>query len=158
MLRYIWIALVVLGLDQWTKHEAVLRLMAGPIYVNRYLNLVLVYNQGAAFGFLSQQSGWQNTLFIAVAVAIIAAILVFLFRAGRHDHLMVVAMMFVLGGALGNLLDRIRLGHVIDFIDFHIGAWHWYTFNLADSAITIGAFLLAIDAFMRRPAPTSDKG
>ncbi|RCN56384.1 signal peptidase II [Acidiferrobacter thiooxydans] len=155
MLGYLLIAVAVFVLDQWSKAEAVRYLSRGSVHVTSFLNLVLVYNRGAAFGFLSNASGWQNVLFIAVAVAIVAGILIFLVRGGRRDRLTVVALMLVLGGAAGNLADRIRLGEVVDFIDFHIGSWHWYTFNLADSAITVGAVLLAIDAWVSRRATTA---
>ncbi len=155
MLGYLLIAVAVFVLDQWSKAEAVRYLSRGSVHVTSFLNLVLVYNRGAAFGFLSNASGWQNILFIAVAVAIVVGILIFLVRGGRRDRLTVVALMLVLGGAAGNLADRIRLGEVVDFIDFHIGSWHWYTFNLADSAITVGAVLLAIDAWVSRRATTA---
>ncbi|MHB1567491.1 MAG: signal peptidase II [Acidiferrobacter sp.] len=157
MRRYLLLALSVVGLDQWSKAWAVQHLTAGPLRIDAVLNLALVYNRGAAFGFLSQDSGWQNGFFIAVATAIIIAIGIFLVRTPRAPRLMVTALMLVLGGAIGNLIDRIRLGQVIDFIDFHIGHWHWYTFNVADSAITIGAVLLALDAFLARPSPPSEK-
>ncbi len=157
MLRYLGIAGVVFALDQWSKFEAVRYLSRGPVRVTAFLNLALVYNRGAAFGLLSRQSGWQNGLFIAIAVVIIAGIIGFLVRA-RHAHrMMVVALMLVLGGALGNLADRIRIGRVIDFLDFHIGTWHWYTFNLADSAITVGAVLLAVDALVARDTVATEK-
>ncbi|WP_297390716.1 signal peptidase II [Acidiferrobacter sp.] len=152
MLGYLLIAVAVFVLDQWSKAEAVHYLSRGSVHVTSFLNLVLVYNRGAAFGFLSNASGWQNAFFIAVAVAIVAGIVIFLVRGGRRDRLTVVALMLVLGGAAGNLADRVRLGEVVDFIDFHIGSWHWYTFNLADSAITVGAVLLAIDAWVSRRA------
>ncbi|MHB8255035.1 MAG: signal peptidase II [Acidiferrobacter sp.] len=157
MLPYLLIAAVVFGVDQWSKFEAVRHLSSGPIRVDDYLNLALVYNRGAAFGFLSNESGWQNVFFIVVAVVIVGGIVWFLMRAARSDRLMVVALMLVLGGAVGNLADRLRLGEVVDFIDFHIGSWHWYTFNLADSAITIGAVLLALDALVSRRAPVTEK-
>ena len=157
MLPYLLIAVVVFGLDQWSKFEVVRHLTDGPIRVDAYLNLALVYNRGAAFGFLSNQSGWQNVFFVVVAVLIVVGIVWFLVRAPREDRLMVVALMLVLGGALGNLVDRLRLGRVVDFIDFHIGAWHWYTFNLADSAITVGALLLALDALRSRGTMLSQK-
>lgn len=157
MFPYLLIAVLVFGLDQWSKFEAVRYLSAGPIRVDSYLNLALVYNRGAAFGFLSNQSGWQNVFFIVVALAIVGGILWFLARASRPDRLVVVALMLVLGGAAGNLVDRLRLGKVVDFIDFHVGTWHWYTFNLADSAITLGAFLLAIDALISQRSSASEK-
>ena len=150
MLGYLLIAIAVFVLDQWSKAEAVHYLSQGSVHVTSFLNLVLVYNRGAAFGFLSNASGWQNAFFIAVAVAIVAGIIIFLARGRRRDRLTAVALMLVLGGAAGNLADRVRLGEVVDFIDFHIGSWHWYTFNLADSAITVGAVLLAIDAWVSR--------
>ena len=151
MWRYLVIAVAVTGLDQWSKYEAVRHLADSPVRLTGFLNLALVFNRGAAFGFLSGQDGWQNIIFIAIAAVIALAILVYVWRAPRRIPLTTTALMLVLGGAVGNLIDRVRLGHVIDFIDFHIGSWHWYTFNVADSAITIGALLLAIDAFRASP-------
>ncbi len=147
MFGYLLIAAAVFALDQWSKVWAVHALAQAPVHLTGFLNLALVYNHGAAFGFLSNADGWQNAFFIAVAVAIVGAIIAFLIRDGRRDRLTAMALMLILGGALGNLTDRVRLGEVVDFIDFHIGAWHWYTFNLADSAITIGALLLGVDAW-----------
>ncbi len=157
MWRYLAIALAVFGLDQWSKWEAVRYLSSGPIRIDSYLNLALVYNRGAAFGFLSNASGWQNLFFVVVAVFMVVGIVWFLARAERESRLMVVALMFILGGALGNLVDRLRIGRVVDFIDFHIGSWHWYTFNLADSAITLGAILLAVDTLMSRNAAVGEE-
>ncbi len=154
MWPYLTIALAVFGLDQWSKWEAVRYLSSGPIRIDNYLDLTLVYNQGAAFGFLSDASGWQNIFFVVVAIFMVVGIVWFLARARHENRLMVVALMFILGGALGNLVDRLRIGRVVDFIDFHIGSWHWYTFNLADSAITLGAVLLAVDALFARNAAT----
>ncbi len=156
MWPYLVIALAVLGLDQWSKWEAVRYLSSGPVRVDNYLNLALVYNRGAAFGFLSNASGWQNVFFVVVAVLMVVGIVWFLVRAKRESRLMVVALMFILGGALGNLIDRLRIGRVVDFIDFHLGSWHWYTFNLADSAITLGAILLAVDAVVSHNASTGE--
>lgn len=157
MLPYLLIAVLVFGVDQWSKWAAVRYLVYKTVRVDSFLNLTLVYNRGAAFGFLSNESGWQNLFFIGIAAAIIISIIGFLLRARHKDRLMVTALMLVLGGALGNLVDRLRLGEVVDFIDFHIGSWHWYTFNLADSAITIGATLLVLDALVSRGVMTADK-
>ncbi|HUW98569.1 MAG TPA: signal peptidase II [Acidiferrobacter sp.] len=157
MLAYLSIAIVVLGLDQWSKFEAIRHLAKAPIRLDHYLNLVLVYNRGAAFGFLSNQSGWQNLLFIVVAVVMVVGIVWFVTRLAHADRLIVVALMLVLGGALGNLTDRLRIGRVVDFIDFHIGSWHWYTFNLADSAITVGIVLIVLDAFVSRSTAVTEK-
>ncbi len=157
MWPYLAIALAVFGLDQWSKWEAVRHLSSGPIRIDSYFNLALVYNRGAAFGFLSNASGWQNLFFVVVAVLMVVGIVWFLARAERESRLMVVALMFILGGALGNLVDRLRIGRVVDFIDFHIGSWHWYTFNLADSAITLGAILLAVDTLVSRNAAVGEE-
>ncbi|MHB1512044.1 MAG: signal peptidase II [Acidiferrobacter sp.] len=154
MFGYLLIAVAVFALDQWTKVLAVRYLAQASVHLTGFLNLALIYNRGAAFGFLSNADGWQNAFFIAVAVAIVAGIISFLVRGGRRDRLTAIALMLILGGALGNLTDRVRLGEVVDFIDFHIGAWHWYTFNLADSAITIGALLLGVDAWRGRRGTT----
>jgi signal peptidase II len=110
------------------------------------LNLVLVHNTGAAFGFLSSAGGWQNIFFIAIALAASAFILWMSWRLESKDRLLAIALMLVLGGALGNLLDRLIHGYVIDFIDVYYGTWHWPAFNVADSAITVGAALLIADA------------
>lgn len=151
-----WLAIAasVVVLDQGSKWEIVRQLAAGQrVRLTGWLNLVLGYNRGAAFGFLSHAAGWQNLLFSAIAVAMTVFIVVTLWRLPRNQASLGWALALVLGGAIGNLLDRVRLGHVVDFIDFHIGHWHWYTFNVADSAISIGAVLLALDALglFRRP-------
>ncbi|MEW6332270.1 MAG: signal peptidase II [Pseudomonadota bacterium] len=147
MRRYLWIALAVFVLDQLTKYFATDYLTQhGEIRLMPFLNLVLVHNTGAAFGFLSSAGGWQNVFFIVVAFAACAFILWMGWRLGTRDKLLATALMLVLGGALGNLLDRLIHGYVIDFIDVYYGTWHWPAFNVADSAITIGAVLLIIDA------------
>lgn len=148
MLRYLWMAAVVFVLDQATKWLAVTYIGShGAIKVLPFFDLVLVHNTGAAFGFLSQAGGWQNLFFVAVAIVISAVILVMTYRLGDKDRLLAVALMLVLGGALGNLVDRLRFGYVVDFLDVYYGSWHWPAFNVADSAITIGALLLILDAF-----------
>lgn len=146
MFKWWWIALTVTIADQASKYAAMTKLHDGDVAVAPFLNLILAYNSGAAFGFLSDAGGWQNAFFVAVAVAVGIAI-VFMIRQLKpgQTHL-AIALMLVLGGAIGNLIDRFRFGHVVDFIDFYIGNWHWYTFNVADAAITIGAIILALDA------------
>ena len=102
---------------------------------------------GAAFGFLGDAGGWQNAFFIAVAFGFSVAIIVMVRRmTAPKDTQLALALMLVLGGAVGNLIDRVRLGYVIDFLDFYYAGWHWPAFNVADSAITIGAVLLLMDA------------
>lgn len=147
MRRFAWIAVVVLVFDQLTKYLAADYLTRhGEIHLAPFLSFVLVHNTGAAFGFLSSAGGWQNIFFIVVAVAACAFILWMGWRLSAQDRLLAAGLMLVLGGALGNLVDRLLHGYVIDFIDVYYGTWHWPAFNVADSAITIGAVLLVIDA------------
>jgi len=147
MMRVSWIALLVLVLDQVTKAIAV-NMLKGmpPVEVTSFLNLTLVYNTGAAFGMLNNAGGWQNTFFVFVAVAVSMFILVVLRRLAAHDIQVAIALMLILGGALGNVVDRLLLGYVVDFVDFFYDDWHWPAFNVADSAIFVGAVLLALDA------------
>ncbi len=156
MWRWLWIAVSVLVLDQASKWLALEKLaLHESIPLVPSLNLTLVFNKGAAFGFLSTASGWQNLFFIGIAVAATAVILYLLRRTSAKDRLMAVALMLILGGAIGNLIDRLLYGHVVDFIDVYYGAWHWPAFNVADSGITIGAVMIALDAIgigRRQPA------
>ena len=147
MWRYLWIAVAVTVLDQLTKYVAADYLARhGELALVPFLNLALVHNTGAAFGIFSQAGGWQNVFFIVVALIACVAILWMVWRLERKDLLLVSGLMLILGGAAGNLIDRLVHGYVIDFIDVYYGAWHWPAFNIADSAITIGAVILAIDA------------
>jgi signal peptidase II len=145
MFRWSWIAVVVVVLDQLTKLWVVKELMAAPVRVLPVLNFVLTYNRGSAFGFLDQASGWQNIMFMIIAVVVSVVIVLMVRSLGPREFQTRIGLWLILGGALGNLIDRIRLGHVIDFIQFHIGDWSFWVFNLADSAITVGAILLALD-------------
>jgi len=144
MLRLGWIGLLVLIADQFSKWLAVTYLKAGSITLLPVLKLVLVYNRGAAFGFLDDMPGWQNGLFIAIAIIISIIILQMIRQLERADLQVRIALWAVLGGALGNLLDRVRLGSVVDFIQV---SSYFPVFNVADSAITVGAALLIMDAF-----------
>jgi signal peptidase II len=147
MWRLLWVTAVVFIADQLTKVTAADYLMQhGDIKLTAFLNFSLVYNRGAAFGFLSSASGWQNIFFISVTLIACAVIVWMIRRLDEKDKLLAVALLLVLGGALGNLTDRLLYGHVIDFIDVYYGTWHWPAFNIADSAITLGAVLLIIDA------------
>jgi signal peptidase II len=147
MWRYLWISVVVLVLDQLSKFAAVKYLTRhAEVALLPFLNMTLVYNTGAAFGFLSNAAGWQNLLFVVVALVACAIILAMARRLGPHDRFMGWGLMLVLGGAVGNLIDRLAHGYVIDFIDIYYRTWHWPVFNIADSAITIGAAFLIIDA------------
>ena|SRR5690349_9692083 len=139
-------ALIVLA-DQVTKFAAVQYLAGGQaVAVTSFFNLVLVYNAGAAFSFLSDAAGWQRGLFIAIALAA-SAWIVYLLHKNPHQRLFALALSLVLAGAVGNVIDRIAFGAVIDFLDFYALGYHWPAFNVADSAITCGAILLVWDAF-----------
>jgi len=144
-----WIGLAVaLALaDRATKEMVLGAFRAGEAReVTGFFNLVLTFNRGAAFSLLSDAPGWQRELFVAIAVVATVVIVWLLARQG-NDKLFSLALALILGGALGNLWDRIALGHVIDFLDFHAAGHHWPAFNLADSAITVGAALLIWDGF-----------
>ena len=148
MWKLLWIAAVVFVLDQATKLAAANYLAHhADVNIAPFLNLTLVHNAGAAFGFLSSASGWQNTLFIVIALVACVVILWMTRGLERKDILLAIGLMLILGGAAGNLADRLMYGYVIDFVDVYYGSWHWPAFNVADSAITIGAVLLVLDTF-----------
>lgn len=117
--------------------------------VSGFFNLVLAHNTGAAFSFLAEQGGWQR-LFFTAAAGIASVVIVYLLRKHGQQTLFALALSLVLGGALGNLIDRVQLGYVVDFLDFHYGGYHWPAFNVADMAITGGVMLLLLDSF-RKP-------
>lgn len=144
-----WYALAVLlvVLDQLTKYWVSANFDYGAARaVTGFFNLVLTHNKGAAFSFLASAGGWQRGFFICIALVAIVVISVLLARHAG-DKLFCVSLALILGGAIGNVLDRIALGYVVDFLDFHVAGWHWPAFNLADSAITVGAVLLIVDSF-----------
>ena len=159
MFRLLWIALLVCVADQATKYLAMQYLVHSEIAIAPFLNLSLAFNTGAAFSFLSGAGGWQNLFFVLVAFVVSVVILFMFRRLGANDRQVAVALMLVLGGAAGNVIDRVHHGYVVDFIDVYYHAWHWPTFNLADSAITLGAILLVLDAFGisfgRRSSPST---
>ena len=142
-------ALVVLA-DQATKALVLARFALGErLELAPFFNLVLVYNKGAAFSFLSDAGGWQKPLLIAFAVGA-AALVSFMIVRRPRERLLCTALALILGGALGNVIDRLRFGQVVDFLDAHAGGYHWPAFNVADSAITIGALLLILEGFVHR--------
>jgi signal peptidase II len=149
--RWLWIAVVVFGLDRFTKHMA-------EAYLNAYtelpiipgFNLTLSYNKGAAFSFLDQAPGWQTWFFGSVAVLVTIGIIVWLSRLPARDRWVSIALSLVVGGALGNLWDRINYGQVTDFIQLYVSHYYWPVFNIADSAVCVGAFMLFISTFFKR--------
>jgi signal peptidase II len=118
--------------------------------ITPFLNLVLVYNTGAAFSFLAGAGGWQRWFFMAVSVAVSVAIVVMLRRSSGLQRLLPTALALVLGGAIGNLYDRVTLGHVVDFVQLHAAGYYWPAFNVADSAISVGVALLVWDSLRGR--------
>jgi signal peptidase II len=146
-----WVALaaVVVLIDQLTKNLVERAFDYGDVKaITGFFNLVLTYNKGAAFSFLASASGWQAHFLTVVGIA---ASIFILYLLGRHGNqrLFSLALALILGGAIGNVIDRIAYGHVIDFLDFHAGGWHWPAFNIADSAIVGGAMLLVLDELLR---------
>ncbi len=146
MIRWLALAALVAVLDQISKLAFTRALSHGGIEVTPFFNLVLVYNRGAAFSFLSNAAGWQRGLFIGIAIAA-SVWIVYLLRRYSQRTWFCIALSLVLGGAIGNLIDRVLVGAVVDFLDFHIAGYHWPAFNVADAAITCGAALLIWDGF-----------
>ena len=144
--RWLLVSAAVLAADLATKAWVSAALQLGDVRaVTPFFNLVLAHNAGAAFSFLAQAGGWQRWFFTAVAIVISAAILVWL-RRQHGEPRVALALSLVLGGALGNLWDRITLGYVVDFVQLHAAGYHWPAFNVADSAITVGVALLIWDS------------
>ena len=146
---WLCIAALVVLVDQLTKIMITQMFSYGQSKpVTSFFNLVLAYNKGAAFSFLAAEGGWQRYLFSGIAVAA-AAFIIYLLKRHAGQRLFCWALALVLGGAVGNLIDRIVYGHVIDFLDVHVAGWHWPAFNIADSAICIGAAMFIIDELRR---------
>lgn len=149
------VAIVLILLDQWTKSLALSHLGGQPpVSVIPHLNFVLVFNRGAAFGFLAEAGGWQNTIFILIAAGVGLYLIILILRSQGNERWFDVAICLILGGAAGNLYDRLTRGYVVDFIDVYYQNWHWPAFNIADSAIFIGAVLLVLNLFIPG-SPTS---
>lgn len=149
-------AAVLVIADRLSKIAALEALAPGErLEVTGFFNLVLVFNRGAAFSFLADASGWQTLLFAAIALGAALVVSWLILRApGRR--LLCTGLALILGGALGNLVDRLLYGHVVDFVDLHAFGWHWPAFNLADSGITLGAGLVILEGFLRRDGEARD--
>lgn len=149
LLTWLGLALLVLILDQFTKVMVTGYFQLGDSRtVTSFFNLVRVHNTGAAFSFLAGASGWQRWLFTGIGVAAVLLIL-WMLRSHAGQRLFAFALSMILGGAIGNLVDRIAYGHVVDFLQFHHAGWYFPSFNVADSAITIGAIALILDELLR---------
>ena len=145
------VSILLVVADQWTKYAITSNLRYGEsVAITSFFNLVLVYNKGAAFSFLSDAGGWQRVFFIGITCVAIV-VLSWLIAKHESEKLFRWGLTLILGGAIGNLIDRVAYGHVVDFLDFHFAGWHFWAFNVADSAITIGAGLLILDSFRPRP-------
>ena len=143
-LRCMAIAVITLLLDQASKWLALSQLQIGnPEEVLPFFNWLLLLNPGAAFSFLAQSSGWQRWFFTALGL-LACVYIVYMLRKHQDERLLCVALSLILGGAAGNVLDRLMYGAVVDFIDLHYANWHWPAFNVADSAICIGAVLIIV--------------
>jgi len=155
--RWLWLSLAVIVLDQATKAAMLAAFRPGEVVpFTPFFSLILTFNTGAAFSFLAGEAGWQRWLFAAIAVGACALMLWLLRRGG--SRLYCAGLALIVGGALGNLYDRLVLGHVVDFLLFHWREWHYPAFNVADSAITCGAAALILDSFRQRRdhAPAAD--
>ena len=154
MLRWLWLSAFLVVLDQISKQLASAYLeLQQPVQVVPHFYLTLLHNTGAAFSFLSDAGGWQRWFFAALALVVSAVIVIWLARLPRGSRWLAIALALVLGGALGNLVDRVVLGYVVDFIQVYLPflPWRifnpWPAFNVADSAITVGAIMLVVDTF-----------
>ncbi len=153
-LPWLWLSIAVIALDQLTKYLALAELQPYQphVVIPGLLNWTLAFNPGAAFSFLAGEDGWQRWLFTAFAIGVSTVLAVWLARTPRRDWRNALPLALIIGGAIGNLIDRVRLGHVTDFIQVHWReAWFFPAFNVADSAISVGAVLLVLVGLSRRP-------
>ncbi|MEO8411407.1 MAG: signal peptidase II [Propionivibrio sp.] len=149
---WLWLAATIVGVDQISKWIVLGTMQPGDShYVAPWFNWVLTFNPGAAFSFLSDAGGWQRWFFTVLALAVSAWIFAML-RRHTSEFRLSLALTLILGGALGNVIDRLRFGAVVDFIQWHAAGYYWPAFNVADSAITVGAILLVIDQLFKKPA------
>ena len=149
VLPWLGLALIIILLDQMTKFWVMQSFALGDSrQVTSFFNLVRAHNLGAAFNFLAGASGWQREFFIGVG-ALASGFIIYLLGKHGGQKLFALALAGILGGALGNVLDRLQHGYVVDFLDLHLRGWHWPAFNVADSAIVGGAALLILDEILR---------
>ena len=159
-MKWLWLSGLVVVLDQITKLVADSQLVFHrPVAVFPGFSFTLLYNEGAAFSFLSDAGGWQRWFFMLLSLVISLVLIFWLRSVDKHKLLLAAGIALILGGAVGNLIDRSLYGYVIDFIDVYYRQYHWPAFNLADSAITLGAALLIIDLLLeRKTQQTLEKG
>jgi len=156
MRKWLLLAAAIVVIDQITKYVIVQKfVLHETLYVTSFFNLVRVHNTGAAFSMFADAGGWQRFFFIAVAVAA-SVWVVWLLRRHPQQTLFCLALGMILGGAIGNLIDRVWLGSVVDFVQVHYGGWYFPAFNVADSAITCGAGLMIWDGFQPQRSPAQN--
>jgi len=158
MLNWLWLSSLVIMLDQITKLAAdkLLTLHLPVPVIPNFFNLTLAYNKGAAFSFLNDAGGWQRWFFTVLAMAVSVVLIFWIKNLSQRERWTAAALALILGGAIGNVIDRIIYGHVIDFIQWYYGRFYWPSFNIADSAITVGATILIIQTlFGKKAEPTT---
>ncbi|MCG6937286.1 MAG: signal peptidase II [Gammaproteobacteria bacterium] len=163
MMKWLWLSMLTVALDQLTKKiaEAVLQLHQ-PVAILPSFNFTLMYNKGAAFSFLSDAGGWQRIFFVGLSTAVSIFLFFWLKQISRddekkHNQLLQIAIAFILGGAIGNLIDRALTGEVVDFIQLYYSTYYFPAFNIADSAITLGAGLLILDMLLETRQTKSEQ-
>ncbi len=150
--KYLSLSAIVLALDLYSKHLVQAAFAYGDsVTINAFFDLVRYHNEGAAFSFLAQAGGWQKTFFSGIALLAIG-VMSYLIQKHHNEKLFCLSLALVIGGAAGNVYDRLTLGYVVDFISLHYQDWYWPAFNVADSAICLGVALLLLDSFKRRPS------
>lgn len=146
-LKWLWLSVLVIVLDLLTKSIASHYLVLHqPVAVFPGFNWTLMHNTGAAFSFLSNETGWQRWFFMMISIAVSIGIVIWMKRLQSNQVWLAVSLAFIIGGALGNAWDRLTLGYVVDFIEVYYDRWSWPAFNVADSAISVGAVMLIIDS------------
>lgn len=147
-LVWLWLSVVVIILDQLGKFLVLHNLnYQEALRLTSFLNFTLTYNPGAAFSFLDSAGGWQIYVFVAISLVVAVIFILWLRQTPRTFFWRALGLSLIIGGAIGNCIDRLRLTYVVDFIDFHVRGWHFATFNVADSAVCIGAFCLIFSMF-----------
>jgi signal peptidase II len=147
MKRWLLLSILVILLDQVTKQVAVETMhLYESIEVLPFFNWTLMYNEGAAFSFLSDQGGWQRWFFIILSTVVTTVLVIWLLRLLQDERPIAISLALIIGGAIGNLIDRVLLGHVVDFIHLHYEEYFWPAFNVADSAITVGVTIMIVDS------------
>jgi len=157
-MKWLWLSLLVVALDQAAKQIAESQLTPHQsVNLFPYFDWYLTYNTGAAFSFLANAGGWQRWFFTVIAVVVSTIIVQWIRKLPREETLTAVSLSLILGGAIGNLIDRLYLGHVIDYIQVWLGSYPWPTFNIADAAIFVGAAMLLMSSFTGSGKPRSEE-